>query len=116
MTPPPDFNLEAWLDSLRTIAAWRPGRLGLTHFGISPDPERHLEDLGAGLVAWAEHARDSLAVPGTDAEKLKWFGDRLEQWLDGRVPPDQARRFLDGAGVEACWQGLARYWRKLAVP
>ncbi len=115
LTPPPDFNLEAWLDSLRTIAAWRPGRLALTHFGVSPDPERHLEDLRAGLVAWAEHARDSMAVPGTDADRLKWFGERLERWLDGRVPAAQARKFLGGAGVEACWQGLARYWRKMGA-
>ena len=116
VTPPPDFNLEAWLGSLRTIADWQPGRLALTHFGVSPDPHHHLEDLGAGLVAWAEHARDSLAVPGTDAEKQRWFGERLERWLDGRVAPEQARKFLDGAGVEACWQGLSRYWRKLGVP
>jgi glyoxylase-like metal-dependent hydrolase (beta-lactamase superfamily II) len=116
VTPPPDFNLEAWLDSLRTIAAWRPDRLALTHFGVSPDPERHLEDLRAGLVAWAERAQDSLAIPGNDADRLKWFGVQLEGWLDGRVPADQARKFLGGAGVEACWQGLARYWRKMGVP
>ena len=116
VTPPPDFNLEAWLGSLRTIAAWHPGRLALTHFGVSPDAQHHLEDLGAGLVAWAEHARDSLAVPGTDAEKQRWFGKRLERWLDGRVAPEQARKFLEGAGVEACWQGLSRYWRKLGAP
>ena len=116
VTPPPDFNLEVWLDSLRTIAGWRPGQLALTHFGVSPDPERHLEDLRAGLQAWTEHARHSLAIPGTDADRMKWFGERLERWLDGRVPADQARKFLGGAGVEACWQGLARYWRKMGAP
>jgi glyoxylase-like metal-dependent hydrolase (beta-lactamase superfamily II) len=116
VTPPPDFNLEDWLDSLRTIAAWKPARLVLTHFGFSPDPGQHLDDLRAGLVAWGKHAHDSLALPGSDAEKVQWFGGRLETWLNGRVPPEKARKFLDGAGVEACWQGLARYWRKRAGP
>lgn len=116
VTPPPDFNLEAWLDSLRTIAAWRPSRLVLTHYGFSPDPERHLEDLRAGLVAWAEHARGSLEIPGSEADQLTWFGAQLERWLEGRVPAERARKFLDGAGVEACWQGLVRYWRKMVVP
>lgn len=115
VTPPPEFNLEAWLNSLRTIGAWHPDRLMLTHYGFSPDPERHLEELRAGLVAWAEHARNSLAIPGTDADRLRWFGARLEGWLEGRVPAERARKFLDGAGVEACWEGLVRYWRKLGA-
>ena len=32
-TPPPDIDVEAWLDSLHTIAAWNPQSLCLTHFG-----------------------------------------------------------------------------------
>jgi len=115
VTPPPDFDLEAWLESLQTIGAWHPGQLVLTHYGVSPDAGSHLEDLRAGLVAWANYARTSLAFPGSDEERLAWFGAQLERWLQGRVPAERAREFLDGAGVEACWQGLARYWRKMSV-
>jgi glyoxylase-like metal-dependent hydrolase (beta-lactamase superfamily II) len=111
VTPPPDFDLEAWLRSLRVIGAWRPSQLMLTHYGASPDPESHLDDLRAGLVTWADHARSSLAFPGSDEERLKWFGGQLERWLEGRVPADRALKFLEGAEVDACWWGLVRYWK-----
>lgn len=112
VTPPPDFDLEAWLDSIRRILAWRPKEIVLTHYGPSHDPATHFAELAAGLTAWADSARESLNLPGGDADQIAWFVGRLTEWIGGRVPPDRARRFLDGAGPEACWHGLARYWRK----
>lgn len=112
VTPPPEFDLEEWLDSLHRIRAWAPREIVLTHFGPWPDPEQHLRDLRAGLVAWAEYARSSLALAGTDEDRLAWFGGKLMEWLDGRVPAEPARKFLDGAGVEACWRGLVRYLKR----
>jgi len=112
VTPPPDFDLEAWLASLDRILQWTPSRLVLTHYGPGREPSRHLAELRSGLVAWAEYARESLTRDGSDAERTRWFVERLEEWIAGRVPPEHAREFLAGAGPEACWQGLVRYWRK----
>ena len=36
-TPPPDIDVEAWHESIALIAAWRPQRLAITHFGDSED-------------------------------------------------------------------------------
>ena len=118
VTPPPDFDLEAWLGSLQRILEWDPETIVLTHFGPSQfRPERHLEELRQGLIQWAGYARQSLAEPGTDAERIAWFTSRLTEWIAGRVDPDRASRFLAGAGPEACWHGLSRYWaRKLVAP
>jgi glyoxylase-like metal-dependent hydrolase (beta-lactamase superfamily II) len=116
VTPPPDFDLEAWLGSLERIRAWNPGTLMLTHFGPSShQPERHLDELRQGLVAWAGYARQSLARPGTDPDRIAWFTSRLTEWVAGRVDPARAERFLAGAGPEACWHGLSRYWARKAV-
>lgn len=112
VTPPPDFDLEAWLDSMHRIRQWRPREIVLTHFGPAADPERHLEELRSGLLAWAEYARDSLLLTGTDADRIRWFISELNGWIVGRVAADRATKFLAGAGPEACWHGLARYWRK----
>jgi glyoxylase-like metal-dependent hydrolase (beta-lactamase superfamily II) len=112
VTPPPDFDLEAWLDSMHRIRQWRPGEIVLTHYGPSTDPERHLEELRSGLLAWAEYARDSLLLTGTDEGRIRWFIAELTGWIVGRVAPERATKFLAGAGPEACWHGLARYWRK----
>jgi len=117
VTPPPDFDLEAWLGSLERILAWNPGTIVLTHFGPSHQPARHLEELRQGLIEWTGYARQSLAEPGSDAERIAWFTSRLEEWIAGRVDPARAKRFLAGAGPEACWHGLSRYWtRKLVAP
>ena len=112
VTPPPDFDLQAWLASIQLIRDWKPRQIVLTHYGPASDPEMHLETLRDGLVAWAGYAKDSLAIAGSDAERIRWFVQRLEEWIAGRVEPEMARHFLEGAGPEACWQGLARYWRK----
>ncbi|HEU5219112.1 MAG TPA: MBL fold metallo-hydrolase [Gemmatimonadales bacterium] len=111
VTPPPEFDLEAWLDSLQRIGRWHPKEIVLTHYGPASNPEHHLEELRAGILAWAGYARESLAQPGTDAEQTAWFIRQLEGWIEERIASERARRFLDGAGPEACWQGLARYWK-----
>lgn len=114
VTPPPDFDLQAWLESLERIAAWKPGRIVVTHFGAWTDVTKHLEALRDGLVAWAGYVREGLAADGSDADRVRAFAARLEQWLRGRVPADRAAEFLSGEEPEACWQGLARYWRTRA--
>ena len=112
VTPPPDFDLEAWLASIDRILAWSPREIVLTHYGPARQPEAHLQALRDGLLAWAGYARESLALPGTDAERSRSFVRALEGWIAGRVAPEQASKFLAGAGPEACWHGLARYLRK----
>ncbi|HEV8148929.1 MAG TPA: MBL fold metallo-hydrolase [Gemmatimonadales bacterium] len=116
VTPPPDFDLEAWLGSLDRILAWRPREIVLTHYGPAGDPVRHCDELRAGLLAWAEYARVSLELPGSDADRIRWFVRQLVDWIAGRVPAALAQHLLAGAGPEACWQGLARYWRKKKGP
>jgi glyoxylase-like metal-dependent hydrolase (beta-lactamase superfamily II) len=110
VTPPPEFDLEAWLASIHRIRMWKPREIVLTHFGPSLEPERHLEELRSAILVWAEYARDSLSQTGTDRDRVGWFIGQLEVWIEGRVASDRARKFLDGAGPEACWQGLVRYW------
>lgn len=112
VTPPPDFDLEAWLDSIHRIRQWNPTELVLTHYGGVSEPAVHLETLRSGLLAWAGHARDSLSVTGGPDLQLRWFLHQLEGWIEGRVPAESAKRFLAGAGPEACWHGLVRYWQK----
>ncbi len=114
VTPPPEFDLEAWLASLDRIGAWNPRELVVTHFGGWRDPAEHLATLRDGLVRWADFARETLAAPGDDADRIRRFVARLGEWMEGegRAPPDRIERFLSGEGPAACWHGLARYWRR----
>jgi hypothetical protein len=111
VTPPPEFDLPAWLDSIERILAWAPARLFLTHFGLSPDPVGHFAALGDGLRDWTGFAQRALAGPGSENERMRRFVAELERWIGDRADPAQARTLLDSAGAEACWQGIVRYLR-----
>jgi len=55
-TPPPEFELEAWLATLDEIEARHPQRLALIHFGVADDPEPHLAELRRRLAEWVDAA------------------------------------------------------------
>ncbi len=101
-TPPPEVDLEAWERTLDEIAARKPERLALIHFGVFEDVERHLGELRRRLRAWAERVREGvseeefarLAVADLAADR-----DAYEQ----AIPPWQS------------YAGLKRYWEKRAA-
>ena len=49
-TPPPDIDIELWLDSLHTVASWNPQTLCLTHFGQVTDVAEHLHRTRCALT------------------------------------------------------------------
>jgi glyoxylase-like metal-dependent hydrolase (beta-lactamase superfamily II) len=85
-TPPPEFELEAWLATLDEIEARDPRRLALIHFGVVADPKPHLAELrrrladwvdvvgaGADEEAFAEHVRDEIGESADDYEHAMPF-------------------------------------------
>ena len=59
-TPPPEFDLDAWLGTLDEIERRAPARLALIHFGVADDVARHLTDLRERLHAWVERMRQGI--------------------------------------------------------
>jgi len=55
-TPPPDFDLDQALTSLRRFAERRPAGVALAHYGLVPDPIETLDEAGETLTRWAEVA------------------------------------------------------------
>ena len=51
-TPPPDFDLDVWLETIDEIERRRPERLALIHFGVVSEPAAHLDELRRRLVEW----------------------------------------------------------------
>ena len=56
-TPPPDFDLDVALNSLRTFADLRPTRLLFSHYGPVTEVDRALERSGEELRLWVEETR-----------------------------------------------------------
>ncbi len=102
-TPPPDIDVEAWNDSLDTVAGWSPTALCLTHFGRVEDPPAQVERIRESLSRHAERAR------GGDQES---FIGALEDDLRGAADAGVAERLRQAAPPEQLWLGLDRYWRK----
>jgi glyoxylase-like metal-dependent hydrolase (beta-lactamase superfamily II) len=103
-TPPPEFDLDAWLTTLDEIDRRAPARLALIHFGVADDVARHLTELRERLHVWVERMRKGIDEDGFSAA---------------------ARADLDEAGSDAdayerampFWQsyaGLKRYVEKQA--
>lgn len=104
-TPPPEIDVEAWLDSLEAIAERAPQRLRLAHFGEVDDAAVQLEAAAASLRRIAARARELDRGP---------FLAELAAKIDDQ-PGDAAERMRQALPPEQVWLGLERYWRRRAA-
>jgi len=104
-TPPPDIQVEDWLDSLHAVANWDPVALCLTHFGRVTDVEDQLHRVRTSLLGNADEARK---------EREEEFVRRIDRELAEVTDTETAKRFVQAAPPHQLWQGLERYWRKRA--
>ena len=111
-TPPPDIDVEAWMESIERIRRWRPATLLATHFGPHEDTAAHLDAFLQHLAALAELARGLLAEAGSDAERLRRFVGESRVYLQRHLPADEVDLYDFAAPLKLGWLGLQRYWRK----
>lgn len=102
-TPPPEIDVEAWLESVDRIEAMSPERLRLTHFGLAEDVEAQLGRVRNSLRRLAERAREG---------ERESFLAALESEIDAGADPATAERLRQAVPPEQAWLGLERYWRK----
>jgi glyoxylase-like metal-dependent hydrolase (beta-lactamase superfamily II) len=114
-TPPPDIDLAAWSKSIDLIRSRKPAQLFLTHFGVAEPAEEHLTELRERLTVWAEMVRKTLGQGADDAERARLFARDVLADMSAKLGEQDATRYAKGAGLELCWMGLARYWRKRAA-
>jgi glyoxylase-like metal-dependent hydrolase (beta-lactamase superfamily II) len=103
-TPPPDIDVPAWRESIGRIAAWRPRRVAITHFGASDEVEQQLHDLARRLDEWSERVRSQNRdefIASVRTEIADLADPSLLETYEQAAPPDQL------------YAGLERYWRKL---
>ena len=77
-TPPPDFDLQQAITSLRAFASRSPFGIALAHYGLVPDPMETLEEAEEILTRWAEVAEAAWREERDIAAALDdAFGDEL---------------------------------------
>ena len=108
--PPPDIDVERWLESLGKLRSLSPTRLLLTHFGEFRDVERHLDELEDRLARWTGIAQRVVAEGG-DREAL---GEELNVLDEGEMrsvnlSAEVVQRYRQLCPVKESSTGLYRY-------
>jgi glyoxylase-like metal-dependent hydrolase (beta-lactamase superfamily II) len=116
-TPPPDIDVEAWVESVELIRRRHPSTLFVTHFGPHEDVSAHLDAFLEHLAAAKDLARTIVESDATDEDKASEFTHQMRLYIQRFMPAQQTDLF-DGAPLGPLslgWLGLRRYWRKQGV-
>lgn len=103
-TPPPDIDVETWLESIEIVEGWAPERLALTHFGAIDDPLPHLDAVKQRLREEAQLARD--------LSEADYEARHRERVAEASTGEQAAEEMIQCVPPQYQWRGLDRYWRK----
>jgi len=103
-TPPPDIDVEAWIDSIEIVEGWKPERLALTLFGAIDDPAPPFARVGERLHEEAQLARD-LSEDAYEQHHRKRVAEHAGS-------TEAAEEMIQCVPPQYQWRGLDRYWRK----
>ena len=115
--PPPEFNLEVWLETINRLRSYKFKTLYPTHFGPLEDPDRQLATLAEILVENSTRVKLMLEE-GADREAI------IEDYLT------RCRNRAKLAGISSkefdmyetanphsmSVDGMIRYWKKKGIP
>jgi glyoxylase-like metal-dependent hydrolase (beta-lactamase superfamily II) len=105
-TPPPDIDVEAWLDSVDRIEARDPSAVILTHFG-------RVEDVAGQLAAVREALRFEADLARDKSEEE--FVETLDRIAHDQIDDETGTRLFDAGNPHDFYAGLRRYWSKVAA-
>jgi glyoxylase-like metal-dependent hydrolase (beta-lactamase superfamily II) len=103
VSPPPDFDLEAWQRTLDEIEHREPARLALIHFGVADDVAFHLSLMREMLEIWTASVRDGATEEQFVETELRRLTERVG---------DGAELWQRAAPLWQSYAGLRRYWDK----
>ena len=104
-TPPPDFDLDQALHSLRRFAERRPTGIALAHYGLLGQPLDLLAEAAETLRQWAETAERAFAEGRDIAAALS---ERFDP-LTADVAPEHKEKLEIMNGVHSNAAGLRRW-------
>ena len=104
-TPPPDFDLDQAVTSMRKFAARRPAGIALAHYGLVPDHESILEEAEDTLQRWAAVAERAWHEGRDIAEAL---GESFTLADDG-LAPDAREKMETLNGIHSNAAGFRRW-------
>ena len=111
--PPPEFDLEAWRDTLRRLRGAGLRTLYRTHFGPGSSPEEELENFESLLEAGAVWVRE-MVQKGVERERMvDEFTARMRERATAQgVNADTAGAYELANPRSMSVDGIARYWSR----
>jgi glyoxylase-like metal-dependent hydrolase (beta-lactamase superfamily II) len=112
-TPPPEIDLELWVQSIEFIRQLSPESLWPTHFGRFDDTDRHLGELEQRLQDWVlfvEERMDGETGREEIADELKTKGDA--EMLAAGAEPEESEHYDLAGDYPTLVDGLMRYVSK----
>jgi glyoxylase-like metal-dependent hydrolase (beta-lactamase superfamily II) len=110
-TPPPDFNLDLALASLRRFSEVGPTSLLFSHFGPVYEPEPALQRAAAELMLWSEAVRDARSSTTPDLDHaLAMVRERTAGRYSYRDDPDLLEKFSHLNSDSTNVAGISRWW------
>ncbi|MFK7925238.1 MAG: MBL fold metallo-hydrolase [Bacteroidia bacterium] len=111
--PPPDINIEQWVDSINILRAQQPKQLYLTHFGPIDTVTTHLDELEAMLHDWANWIKPHYEAGKKPEEVVSEFQAYANQQLMAAGLDEQGAARYEAANPSyMSVAGLMRYWHK----
>lgn len=111
--PPPDINVEDWLDSISKIRALNPKTLYLTHFGKVEDIDWHLDALEIRLIEWSNWIKVKMEMGQDPEETVPEFKEFVAKQLKEMGVGEEGIRQYEAANPSyMSVSGLMRYWKK----
>lgn len=114
-TPPPDFDLDVALQSLRTFAALQPTRLLFSHFGPVTAVSEALDRSAEEIRVWVEETRRArkagLELDHAAAMVAERTRERYRALAEG-ADPEMMARYEPISGTEANVAGIMRWLDK----
>ena len=117
--PPPDFDLEIALASLRTFEGLRPTRLLFSHYGPVEAVTETLERSAEEIRLWVEHTREARDA-GLDLDHaVAMVEERTRKRyraFDADADPEVAAKFDRISSAAANVEGIVRWLDKASQP
>ena len=111
--PPPDIDLDLWVNSIDRIRAVEPDLLLLTHFGAIEDVDRHLDELQGRLSRWLDVTERTIEGGGDSAAIAQAIEEMNEVEISqASISSEVLERYQKLCPTDSNVIGLERYCRK----
>jgi glyoxylase-like metal-dependent hydrolase (beta-lactamase superfamily II) len=113
VTPPPEFDLELALGTIRSLGALEPNRVFPTHFGLVPDPDQAFQEAAGRLRQWIDVAEPVFRNGGGVDEIAQALSSQRDAFYP-QLNRDLIPKFEHAASYDLNARGMLRYFKSRA--